>query len=78
MADRCLLGLSLRPGKRYFIIGQCSPYVEQESEEISDAIVARLNPNSGAVENLEILFFSKRLTANEKIELPIEMVPIVD
>ena len=33
----------------------------------------QLNPESGAVENLEILFFSKRLTANEKIELPIEM-----
>jgi len=34
--------------------------VEQESEELGDEIIARLNPNSGEVENLEILFFSKR------------------
>ncbi len=54
-------------------IDQCPPYAEQESEEIGDEIIARLNPDSGAVENLEILFFSKRLTANEQIELPIEM-----
>ncbi len=54
-------------------IDQCPPYAEQESEEIGDEIIARLNPDSGAVENLEILFFSKRLTANEQIGLPIEM-----
>ena len=54
-------------------IDQCPPYAEQESEEIGDEIVARLNPDSGAIENLEILFFSKRLTADEQIELPIEM-----
>lgn len=38
----------------------CSPYAAQESEEIGDEIVARLNPTSGEIENLEILFFSKR------------------
>ncbi|MEM7794559.1 MAG: DUF2283 domain-containing protein [Cyanobacteria bacterium P01_C01_bin.118] len=54
-------------------IDQCPPYAEQKSEEIGNEIVARLNPDSGAVENLEILFFSKQLNANEKIELPIEM-----
>ena len=54
-------------------IDQCPPYAQQESEEIGDEIIARLNPESGAIENLEILFFSKRLTANEQIELPIEM-----
>ncbi|MEO0350433.1 MAG: DUF2283 domain-containing protein [Cyanobacteria bacterium P01_A01_bin.15] len=54
-------------------IDQCAPYAEQESEEIGDEIVARLNPESGAVENVEILFFSKRLAANEQLELPIEM-----
>ena len=49
-------------------IDQCAPYREQESEEIGDEIVARLNPDSGAVENLEILFFSKRLAANERLD----------
>lgn len=54
-------------------IDQCAPYAEQDSEEIGEEIVARLNPESGAIENLEILFFSKRLKANEQIELPIEI-----
>ncbi|NMF82157.1 DUF2283 domain-containing protein [Nodosilinea sp. P-1105] len=52
-------------------IDQCSPYPEQESEEIGDEIVARLNPNSGEVENLEILFFSKRLLGSDLLELPL-------
>ncbi|PZV25559.1 MAG: DUF2283 domain-containing protein [Snowella sp.] len=42
-------------------VDQCSPYPEQESEEIGDEIIARLNPDDGNIENLEILFFSKRL-----------------
>ncbi|WOD39076.1 DUF2283 domain-containing protein [Nodosilinea sp. E11] len=42
-------------------INTCAPYAEQESEEIGDEMIARLNPVSGEVENLEILFFSKRL-----------------
>ena len=54
-------------------IDLCAPYAEQESEEIGDEIVARLNPESGVIENLEILFFSKRLMANESLELPIDM-----
>jgi uncharacterized protein YuzE len=49
-------------------INVCSPYPEQESEEIGDEIIARLNPQSGAIENLEILFFSKRA---EPLQLPI-------
>ncbi|MEO0406846.1 MAG: DUF2283 domain-containing protein [Cyanobacteria bacterium P01_A01_bin.135] len=49
----------------------CAPYAEQESEEIGDEIVARLNPESGAIENLEILFFSKRLDDSLPLELPI-------
>lgn len=55
-------------------IDKCKPYAEQESEETGDEVIARLNPNSNAVENLEILFFSKRIMANEKLELPIELI----
>ena len=33
-------------------IDKCAPYGEQESEELPDEIVARLNPNTGEVENL--------------------------
>jgi len=52
-------------------IDQCIPYPEQESEEIGDEIIARLNPANGNIENLEILFFSKRLQTQNIFELPI-------
>lgn len=47
------------------------PYAEQESEELADEIIARLNPETGEVENVEILFFSTRLLRSELFELPI-------
>jgi uncharacterized protein YuzE len=47
------------------------PYPEQESEEIGDEIVARLNPATRDVENLEILFFSSRLLRSEAFDLPV-------
>ena len=50
-------------------IDKCTPYREQESEELPDEIVARLNPNTGEVENLEVLFFSTRLLRAD--ELPV-------
>ena len=34
------------------------PYPEQETEELGDDIVARLNPKTGDVESLEVLFLS--------------------
>lgn len=37
-----------------------TPYAEQESDDLGDGVIARMNPNTGAVENLEILFFSSR------------------
>lgn len=53
------------------------PYAAQESEEISDGVVARLNPDSGEIENLEVLFFSARLKRGEKLELPLLSRPEV-
>jgi uncharacterized protein YuzE len=47
------------------------PYPEQESEELGDEVVARLNPTTGEVENLEVLFFSTRLLRANLFELPI-------
>ena len=52
-------------------IDRCEPYVGQSSEMLDDEIVVRLNPKTGAVENLEILFFTKRFEKGEAIELPI-------
>ena len=45
-------------------------YPEQETEELGDDIVARLNPETGNVESLEILFFSKRVHS-DSLELPV-------
>jgi uncharacterized protein YuzE len=52
-------------------IDKCSPYAEQESEELGDEIIARLNPEIGDVENVEVLFFSARLSRGESFELPV-------
>jgi hypothetical protein len=32
------------------------PYAEQESEELGDEVIARLNPQTGDIENIEVLF----------------------
>jgi hypothetical protein len=47
------------------------PYSEQESEEMGDDVVARLNPDTGDIESLELLFFSTRLLRGNLLELPI-------
>jgi uncharacterized protein YuzE len=52
-------------------IDKCPPYAEQESEELPDEIVARLNPHTGEVENLEVLFFTTRLLRADLFELPV-------
>lgn len=53
-------------------IDKCPPYRDQASEEIGDEVVARLNPNTGEVENLEVLFFSTRLLRSELFTLPVK------
>jgi len=52
-------------------IDKCPPYAEQESKELGDDIVARLNPATREVENLEVLFFSTRLLRQNLFEVPI-------
>ncbi|MDE0481291.1 MAG: DUF2283 domain-containing protein [Candidatus Poribacteria bacterium] len=52
-------------------INTCEPYPEQESEELDDEIIARFNPDTGEIENLEVLFFSTRLLREELFQLPI-------
>lgn len=53
-------------------IDKCAPYGEQESEELGDEVIARLNPNTGEIENMEILFFSTRLLRGELFEVPVD------
>jgi uncharacterized protein YuzE len=52
-------------------LNKTAPYPEQESEEIDYGIIARLNPKTGEIENLEILFFSARVSSSEGLKLPI-------
>ena len=52
-------------------IDKCPPYAEQESEELNDEVIARLNPRTGEVENLEVLFFATRLLRTDLFELPV-------
>jgi uncharacterized protein YuzE len=52
-------------------INKRAPYPEQESEEIRDEVVVRLNPQTKEIENLEVLFFSTRLLRSNTFELPI-------
>ena len=52
-------------------INKRSPYAEQNSEELADGVVARLNTVTGEIENLEVLFFSTRLLRSDILELPV-------
>ncbi len=52
-------------------INKRPPYPEQDSEELADEIVARLNPETGEIENVEVLFFSTRLLRDNLFELPV-------
>ena len=47
------------------------PYAEQETEELGDNVVARFNPTTEEVENLEVVFFSARLLGSDHFELPL-------
>jgi uncharacterized protein YuzE len=47
------------------------PYPEQETEELGDDVIARLNPQTGEIETLEVLFFSTRLLRQDLVQLPI-------
>ena len=71
--DRIAAKLTFRydRGADILHIDKCPPYPEQELEELGDDIIARLKPDTGEVENLEVLFFSTRLLRQELFELPV-------
>jgi hypothetical protein len=54
-------------------IDTVAPHRDQESEAIDDDVVARLNPVTGDIENLEVLFVSTRLLHADIFELPLEV-----
>jgi uncharacterized protein YuzE len=52
-------------------ISKLPPYKEQESEEIGDDVIARMNPDTGEIESIEVMFFSTRLLRGDLFDLPI-------
>ena len=52
-------------------INKRPPYAEQETEELGDEVIALLNPKTGEIENLEVLFFSTRLLRSDLFEWPV-------
>jgi len=38
---------------------------------MGDEVIARLNPQTGKIENLEVLFFTSRLLRREVFSLPV-------
>jgi uncharacterized protein YuzE len=53
-------------------IDKCQPYAAQDSEELGDEVIARLNPETGEIENMEVLFFSTRLLRGDLFEIPVK------
>ena len=55
-------------------LSKCQSYRGQETEEIDDSVIARMNPDTGEIEYVEILFFKARLEQDGKVRLPIDAV----
>ena len=51
---------------------KCPTYEGQETEEIDDFVIARMNPKTREIEYLEILLFLRRLERDGKMSLPID------
>lgn len=52
-------------------IDKVKPYAEQETEELADDVIVRMNPKTDEIENVEVLFFSTRLLRGEDLfEIP--------
>ncbi len=50
-------------------INKVSPYPEQETDQLEYNVLARRNPRTGALENLEILFFTRWLLKRDQPEV---------
>lgn len=54
-------------------VDKTTPHAGQDSEELGDDVIARLNPDTREVETLEVMFFSTRLLRSNLFELPISV-----
>ena len=54
-------------------IDACEPYAEQESDQIATGVIARMNPRTGEVENLEVLHFQSRFESGDRFRIPVSL-----
>ena len=52
-------------------IDKCEPYLGQESDEIDELVVGRSNARTGELENIEVIFFMRRLKEQGSFTLPV-------
>ena len=68
--DFCLTFLYYREDVMHVDIDDVDNYLGQESNHLKgDEVVARFNPDTGAVENLEIVFFMERILKEGCIDM---------
>jgi hypothetical protein len=56
-------------------IGKCQSYRGQDSDDIENMVVARLNPDTNEVEGFEVLFASTRILSYDPFRLNIPVAP---
>jgi len=47
------------------------PYARQETTHLAPDVLGRCNPDTGEIENIEVLFFSRRAGTRRGIDLPV-------
>lgn len=65
------IAMKYDPDSDTLYVDTCSPYAEQESDEIAAGVVARFSPQTGEIENLEVLFFRQRATEGKPFTIPV-------
>ena len=55
----------------FLFIEVCSPYAQQDSDEIDDAVLGRFNLKTGELESVEVLFFESWLRMEGEICIPV-------
>lgn len=56
-------------------IEKCQPYQGQDSDDIENLVVARLNPDTDEVEGFDVLFASTRILSHRPFRLNIPIAP---
>ncbi|MEO7993288.1 MAG: DUF2283 domain-containing protein [bacterium] len=59
------------PESDILVISRCPSYPAQETEELGDDVIARLNPTTNEIESVEVLSFTKRLHGGSLLTIPL-------